>query len=104
MKLKTHLAQEEEDPQELGPGIKGFTEKSAHQYKCYSFVVMSTSSECSEDLLFDFCVLKFQNVNQQTSNNVQELKQHLLPELKRSWLLLNICLLNLLQNVSDHPC
>lgn len=62
MKLNTHLAQEKEnpqEPQELGPDIKGFTERSAYQCKCCSSVVVSTSSECSEDLPFDFCVLKF---------------------------------------------
>lgn len=33
-------------------------------YKCCSFVVISILSDF-EDVLFDFCVLKFQNVSQQ---------------------------------------
>lgn len=43
---------------------------------------MSTLPDCSEDLPFDFCVLKFQNGNQQTSNNEHELEQHPLSEKK----------------------
>lgn len=94
MELNTRLTQEKDNPQELGPDIYRVTEKSAYPYKCCSFVVMSTLPDCSEDLPFDFRVLKFQNGNQQTSNNEHELEQHPLSEVKRSWLLLRICLRN----------
>lgn len=54
--------------------VWGVTEKSVYYCKCCSFVEISSFSNDFKDPLFDFCALKFQNVNHQI-NKVHERKQ-----------------------------
>lgn len=70
--LTTHLAQEKDHPQELGADREGVTEKSAYPPTCCSFVVRSTLPACSEDLLFDLCVLKFQGADKPPCTELEQ--------------------------------